>query len=903
MLPMAVNKDDVRKDLQEAFQAATGMKLEVQGTPEFKVSLLPYISIDSLYVINTPDATSPFLLTIKHANIWPSITTLFHGKAGIRKVELTGVNIDAEVLSGGRLNWQEVSSYWDKGIFQTEKMKNEAVSGAMNVVVLGGQLHYSNSLTGAAATLDNVNAVFDADPAGKAGANIRLNYRNRPYTVAASVKGNLMKLFTTDTVPVDVNATSGQSNFTYAGTAGYKNNRSIFNGDIKLDTDDLAYWIDLYHNEEPADNMAGYKKLPVSATAKLTMANPAKMVFSDIALSGTTIQGRAQADVNLVASEGKDIANLNPAVSASVKAAIDTMDLDGIVTNGFLLRGKNEHNEQAGVMAPAHAANPVSITGDITIKDMVYNNKHIRNASVSVSTTGDDMMVPQCIATLPGDTRLDFSGIGHSGVHGLTVEGQVDVEGSSLVELLTLFKTNSITLPSNDFRRFHMRANALASSKEVMLSELVARVENMVINGGLNVKLDNRASLQAALGIRGLNIDNIAALWGLQSLSGTLLSRNDLGDQKEGAISVWLKKLGYDMLVSTSLQNYTLNGKSYDQANLTISAAEGKIEMTALKVPYQSSVVSGRMGINVSGKTPEFDIHALVDTLNLDTLFPKTASGSQGNTRWSNDLLNFSWMELLKGTYDIRFGHLTYGNIEADDVSMVGTLADQKMNVESLKANALGSGISGKFTLTGGAIPTFSGAANILGLRLEKAASLLPALNGVAGVCNMSVSLNTNGISAMSWMSNMQGGVSVSGRNIEVRGFNLPGIIRAVAYVRTVADILNAVERAVPGGNTLFNTLEAQWNVSKGTLETLNARVTNSQADGAIVSKLDLINWTSNTAITFALKALDPVNMPKILVKVTGNIDQPKLDFDTSALEQYVNNKTSERMLHDYGAH
>jgi hypothetical protein len=152
-----------------------------------------------------------------------------------------------------------------------------------------------------------------------------------------------------------------------------------------------------------------------------------------------------------------------------------------------------------------------------------------------------------------------------------------------------------------------------------------------------------------------------------------------------------------------------------------------------------------------------------------------------------------------------------------------------------------------------------------------------------------------------SWISNLSGSLSVSGRDIEVKEFNLPAIIRAVAYVRTVADILNVVKRAFPSGNTVFPRLDGQWAINKGVVETANAKIYSSQADGLILSSFDLLNWTTKNSFIFDLKSLNVTPSPNIIVNIYGDGNSPKVDFDTRSLEQYVNSKTSEKLLKEYG--
>lgn len=898
VFPLMVNKEAVKNELKASFEAATGMKLEIQGEAVLRMSVIPYLSIDSLYVVNSAGTGSPFFLKIKNIDIWPVFTSMFKKQIAIRKIVMTGVDIDVETLNGGRQNWQEVSKYWSDGVFNAGEIKqvNAAFDG-MTVVIENGHLGYSDSKSGFSADLNEINVTASIDDEGKANSELSLSYKNRHYVASGSINGMVTQIFSGSAMPVELRITSEHSEAYYKGSIGYKNNKPVVNGDLKIDADDFAYWVRLYRHKAVNNDIAGYKKLPLGVKTRIIMDDDKKVVMKDIALDGEIIKGNAAVEITL-----PDQVN--------IKSVISKLNLDNVVENMAMEDSLEVKNDKSTKQADHYdvtvqpVANTVSVSSDIKIGDIVYNNKHISDTYFYADMAGDEMTIPQFITNLPGDTVLSFSGIGRYAIDGLTIEGQIDAQGSNIIQALSLLKSGGVALPPQDFKRFHLRTNTLVSSKELRLSEIIARIENIVVSGGLSAKFNERINLQAALGVRGINLDHVAELWGLRGERNVLLNKDRIGESQDGVISVWLKRLGYDMLVSALLEKYTLNGKLYDKANLTIGATEGKIEVGGNKIPYYDSAISGKVMLNVLNNIPKIDLHLLVDTLDLKKLFPDTDRKNQaGKGKWSTDVFDFGWFNVINGAYELKFGHLKYGDTEAEDVGLRGTLFEQKLNVEIFNLKIMGAVTAGRFAITGGVIPTFDIAADMSGLRIENLARLLPLLNGVDGLCNAHVNLSTNGVNEKAWVSNMQGAIGVRGRDIEVRGFNLPAVIRSVAYVRTVADILNVVKRAVPSGSTTFSSLEAQWNIVNGIVDASNANITNAQVEGNIVSRIDFVNWTGNTAVTFALKELDPVNTPRMTVKVTGDLDSPLFDFDTSAIEQYVNNKTSEKMLQDYGAH
>ena len=171
----------------------------------------------------------------------------------------------------------------------------------------------------------------------------------------------------------------------------------------------------------------------------------------------------------------------------------------------------------------------------------------------------------------------------------------------------------------------------------------------------------------------------------------------------------------------------------------------------------------------------------------------------------------------------------------------------------------------------------------------------------MTGKYNLSLRLDTSGINMLSWISSLEGSVGLGGENVNIHGFNLAGVIHAVAYVRTVADILNVVRRAFPGGDTMFTNIEGQWSMAAGVIKTANSKLTNDQADGILSCQVDLVNWKIETSISLLLKSLDAAHPPGMVITFSGNLDKPDTELDTRSLEEYVTKRTSRQMLDEYG--
>lgn len=895
VFPLIIHKDAIRTELVDAFAAATGMELQIQDDIALKVLPVPHLSVTSLYVQPPVGSKARFLMTINDVEVWPALTSLF-GKIAINKVQVSGVEVNFEELVDGKPSWEAASSYWQHGVFQPDSIK-KAQSGQLHDMVLqvnDARINYTFR-SGMTIPLEKFDASWTIGQASNVDAHF--TFRNRPVAVAAHV-GSLAQLLTQDNVPAELNISSGKDVLHYKGNAGRKNDRAVFNGDLDFTTEDVAYWVHVLRGQVPeATPPAGYRMLPVSIKAKI-ITQDNKTTFSDIAFDGTTIKGNGHVDITLPNQ-------------LDVKAAIKTLNMQDIAANGlFDTDAVSANPEQKNAYGSTRSKDAWEGTFDIKIDDMQYNNRHVTGAAFVADLSNGELTIPQLTAGIPGDGRILFSGIGKMLPEGVNIEGQVDTQGNNFEDAIGLVETAGLSLPPEDFKRFHIRTNVNVMPGEIQLSDLAARIESTSIVGGMVAKFGKRTSLRAAFGITGLNLDHIGALWGIESWQKTVASNSILG-KSDGVLSVWLKHLDYDVYINSTLDNYMLGGKLYDKSDLNLVATLNKVELNSDDLHYGNSHLSGKVGLDVSRELPKIDVNVKVDDANVSGIFSafvgadaKPAPGApESQGVWPTAILDLKWFGFLNAAYNLKFAHLVCDKVEGSNVTIAGTINDRKLTIDSFTGNLYGANVAASMSIDGNSIPTSTLSGTVYGLRVERLAPLMPLFNGMSGLFNMNLAVNTSGINIQSMMSNLHGSMGAGGRDIEVHGFNLPAIIRAVGYVRTVADILGTVKRAFPNGDTVFPVFEGAWMINQGTAEMTRAKLRSQQAEGLVNGKTDLVHWTTNTGITFALKTLEPANPPVIIVNLSGDMDNTAIDFDTHMLEQYVNNKASENMLHQYGGH
>jgi hypothetical protein len=647
-------------------------------------------------------------------------------------------------------------------------------------------------------------------------------------------------------------------------------------------------------------------------------------------MEGAIVKGEARVEVS-------------PPYGVDVKGNIESLDLETLFASKLFalrqvddpLKDVQKNKETTFIIAPKSFLNSLNLSADIKIDDILYNQQHIRNVHADFDMGGGEMTISQVNALYPGDTHVVFTGIGKEGFEGFALEGQIDASGADFAEAIKILKANGAALPTDDFKRFRLRANTIISAKEMRMSEITARIENIALVGGFIATFGDRIKLNAAMRVGGLNIDNFIKIWGLDEWHKSFFDTTP-GAKYDSFLARWLRRLDYDASVNLALEQYVLGGMPRDKADLKLEATTGKVTLNDIKTTFNGTHISGNVGIDVTNTLPHLDLKLTMDTFDADTFFTKDGKLPPGTQppaplpaaaknpaappspaspqaakqdidysgltpHWSHDEFDFHWMEMLTAQFHFKFGQYKQGRINAQTVDVLGSVDNNAFTIEALTGYSMSAQLAAKVNIKAGKIPSVSLAANITSLDPVQILPFFPLLQGMTGRYNVSLRLDTSGIDTYAWVSSLEGTVGLGGDNVNIHGFNLPGVIRAVSYVRTVADILNVVKRAFPGGDTQFSNIEGQWSVAGGVLKTSNTRMTNSEANGILSCQVDLVNWQIQSSINLALKILDPVHPPGMIITFNGGLANPETSLDTRSLEQYVTNKTSMDMLKEYG--
>lgn len=254
---------------------------------------------------------------------------------------------------------------------------------------------------------------------------------------------------------------------------------------------------------------------------------------------------------------------------------------------------------------------------------------------------------------------------------------------------------------------------------------------------------------------------------------------------------------------------------------------------------------------------------------------------------WSKELIDMSWMEGFDGAFDISLRKLIHDDLEFEAIKMRASLSNRSLTVQQVGFNYWGGNCELTGNLYGGKVPGLTLGFTLYNVELNDMLSSLMGYDNISGKASVSGTFSTSGVNYLSWLSQSEAKMTVSGRGVSVKGFNLAGVVNTVRVSRTAADVLNNVNRALVSGSTRM-TADGVINVKNGVMRSPGITLRTGNIIGGLTGDVSLVPWTMDMAMNFQFPEISSETIPTLLVQLNGSIDDPALTTDTSSLEAYV---------------
>lgn len=889
-----IDEDAVKQRFVTAVTRLTGMEPVILGDAQFSVFPVPRLTIAEVGIKNMPGASVPYIASIKKVVVYPELSSLLSADPVVSRIVMSDSIVEFEKMPDGwnfalllAAGSEKASQAQETSARQSLEMHN------IRLHVIDEKAEMETEYPVSAFNLSQSGGTYTLQTQGQA--------HNTPLS--------LLLEFSTPKVdsdsPFKFSLQTDSAQFSVDGNSALAQKGLLFKGNLIGDVKDMRSLMLLFSDTPAADAdtaAAAAHPIPLMLKSNISLQDDV------LKMDGITI------DSPLVSGKG----SLSGVVEKSPQLTLDMhlklLDADAFMTSGLqriigaqLFAVKPVEKPDWQKSAASGSAKNGSLTRifagtQVALKlkadEIRVNAQVIRDAQFSADFSKEDTVVDQASAKLPGDSSILFIGIIKESFQGLTFEGTTDVSGQNFDQFTALFGLPAAVFPAEDFRRFRVKSNVVLSPKEARFTEAALQVEEMRAAGAVIASYDKEFVLEAVFRAAGINLDR----W----LSGgsQALSANDMPSLLVG----WAKANRLAFKIRGTLEKFTFNQQPRERAEIQIEGAPNNINIKRLATVYNGTALDGGVWVDTGEKQPRFGVNLKADKLDTaaflgvaDAAPAQDARYILGDGKWSKEEFDFSWLETLNLTLDAEIGQFNHHGRVIDNLLVKAVIADRTLNVENIAGRVFGADLQAKARLTGGKLPALSAAVAFNNVAVEQLVSITPAFNAMVGRFNLSSSFATSGVNPYSWVANAKGTLGLGGRDVLVKGFNLPGIVRSVGAVRSVADILNVVRLAFPGGDTQFSTIQGKFAIGEGFARTSgDFELQSNVSSGILEGQINLLDWSMKMDLDFKLNALASAAPPSLVLRFSGNLEKPQKSLDTKSLEEFVAIKTREKLLQDF---
>jgi len=882
-LSSRIDEESIRDYVTKAVSQSMGKELLIDGGLSVTKFPSPRVVMAGVGIRNTNQASTEYFLQASRVEIDLSFSSLLSGSPQISNITVVRPVLELESFKDGSNNWSQP---------QTSPAGSSPDLPLSSVNIQEGAVHYRNEYTRFYRNLDNINAILGW---GVSGISLSGNfqYRDHPFALDGSIGGFGLSSAT----PVKIDIAQNNTHFLFEGEVSKPDGNLQMKGKASMNSEDIYGLLNGQADGAPAET-------PQALTIESGIVyNGDLLEAKSISISGTDIKG-----------QGQLLARMGAIPQVSLALAFDSLKLKPFVPLFSLSELENVSASSSDPYAQALQAqegkNKQTITRNLamkfqlTAKKMNYETMNIENFGLQAQMEEGEVEVQQARGVLPGQSTFLVIGFLRDTFRGPTFEGSLESEGMQMAKVLTIFGVNEKDFPQQDFGRYRGKTRIVVTSKEMHLSDLDIQVEKMRAVGTLITTFGQLPTVQGVIQLVGLDLDHLV-LPLLNPISAAVTGPDAVNEPSAAVKGYgWLQRFPAEVAINAAMGQYILYQKPRENIQFSLKMRPGKATLEDVKTVYNGSNIKGGVTLDITQQQPLISIDLTADTFDPTKFFEKDFSGftniNEGVSRegrWSKKEFNLSSLEGWSGDFKFQFGQFVHEDYDLQNVVVQGKLEDRLLNINSIQGKLGGADVKGSLSLSGGKVPAIASVFSANNVSIEKLRPYLPLINSIKGFVTLSGEIKTSGVNMYSWIAGLQGVINFTGKEVQAEGFNLSAIIRSVAAVRSVSDILITVRNAYPSGVTRFDQVKGALNLESGTVRTPGILIVAEQTQGSIVGEVDLIKWVNKLFVKLNLTALDRAKPPVLKIIYSESLDNPKLDFDTSELEWYVDQKTRSRLL------
>ncbi len=666
-----------------------------------------------------------------------------------------------------------------------------------------------------------------------------------------------------------------------------------------------------------AGSIPGQGNIDASADLKFASKSISKTgseIYSDPVMTGT-IKGQTQ-NIALTAEALSGVQN--PALQAFKTGAIDggfSVAPDVVELKSSTLRLGDMNMQVSAAYSPRGSRPALAL--DLTTDALNFDEigKKFGGSTKPAGSMEDTLRG----LALPYDIDFDI-GVQDAVVQGQAVKG-LRAQGTARENALKFTNLSAQNFAGSSFKL----EGGIGNLKELKAIDVKFQGESSDVKGVAKMAGLDPASIPANIEKASVNatfagdMSKMTVKAGIKALNGELIASGDVGnpltEMKISGMAIQVKHRSMNeamRIFAPSAPQYASWSKPLD-FYAEIETAGKVHNFRNMKGDIAGTTLSGTFSVDQSGTKPSLKGDLTIGDLVLVTDASAAAAVSKNTSaapvatrssgKWSSTPINAAWMNAFNANIAIKAKSITYETWALSAPSLGFVLQDGALQIKDMKSGIYGGQMAMNATMksnAGKAPLNVDANAKFDNVQIENlVASLARGTRLIKGTGQASLDLNvkTTGASQQALVSALNGGGTVSGKNIVLEGFDLTRFGRAMAADNKPKDtLLGLYKTSIKGGSTAFDTLDGNYAITNGVVNISKLDLDGPTAAVATKGNLNLPAWTIATDHTITLKGDVAAEVPPFTIKVAGSLDNPGQTFGQGLINDYFNRKIERKL-------
>jgi hypothetical protein len=659
----------------------------------------------------------------------------------------------------------------------------------------------------------------------------------------------------------------GGSDLSLNGTLDAPAGQRQFRGAVELETNDLRLLLDWL-----GTSTAG---IPADRLRKLTLSSRFAALPDRIEIAGIDLT------VDATRLTGAATVALRQRVAVGARLAVDQLNLDAYLPPSAVAPAATNAVPTGGAPpvsaadAPGRATTAVfagfDANIDAAIDTLTWRGQPARGVRLAATLEEGGLTVREAtIADIAGATATASGAMTGIGGTAPSWQAAVSLKGPEIAHVIRLIAPGS-ALGSLIAGPFSARSDIAGERGGVALDlDLTAFGGRARVTGEVADSAPNAAGID--LGIEATHPSFVAlaraAVPGYQPAGG------DPGPVKlSGKISETGGVLAAREM-SLSIGGITIEG-------------DATFDRTGMRPKLTADIRFNELALDrflPARQTASLDAPATPPMIWLAQASAAPASPGAAVRRWSRETFDLAPLALLDADLSLAGDGLAWGKWRIERPVAVVALADGVLRLDRLSGGVFGGTIdaTGQIAAVGGQAKS---GVTVRHAALEQALQEAAGIGVLAGRADLDLALTSAGRSAAELIARLQGSGRLAGRDGTISGIDLPAVSARLNESNRAID-LPGLFRGLAGGATRFQTLDGNFRIADGVVQSDDLRLVADAAEARADMTIDLPKWLLRSRLDLRLTGHPAA--PPFAITLDGPLDAPRRIFDVNALENYL---------------